>query len=108
MPVPRAWRPLAAKRLAMPHLAHVIGMVATHALFQFYAENPGEGSAFTGAEEVSGVSGVLDTAGAGRGVDVSSASGAIITALLRRNPALYGQDPRSRRGHAQAMSRLAE
>jgi hypothetical protein len=46
------------------------------------------------------VSGVLDTAGAGRGVDVGGASGSIITALLGWNPALHAHDPRSCRGHA--------
>lgn len=65
-------------------------------LFEFYAENPDEGTAFTAAmsnlsmaiaEEVAGV---LDTSAAKHAVDVGGASGAIIAALLRRNPALHG------------------
>ena len=65
-------------------------------LFEYYAENPGEGIAFTAAmsnlsaaiaEEVAGV---LDTTAAEHVVDVGGASGSIIAALLKRNPALHG------------------
>jgi SAM-dependent methyltransferase len=65
-------------------------------LFEYYAENPGEGSAFTGAmsnlsaavaEEVADV---LDTSRAEHVVDVGGASGRIIAALLERNPVLQG------------------
>jgi SAM-dependent methyltransferase len=65
-------------------------------LFDFYADHPDEGSAFTEAmsdlsaaiaEEVAAA---LDTATAEHVVDVGGASGTIIAALLRRNPALRG------------------
>jgi hypothetical protein len=65
-------------------------------LFEYYAANPGEGNAFTGAmsnlsaavaEEVAGA---LDTSTAEHVVDVGGASGSIIAALLKRNPALHG------------------
>jgi len=65
-------------------------------LFEFYAENPDEGSAFTGAmsnlsaavaEEVAQV---LDASTAKHVVDVGGASGSIIAPLLERNPALHG------------------
>jgi hypothetical protein len=65
-------------------------------LFDFYAENPNEGSAFTGAmSNVSAavaeeVACVLDTSTAEHVVDVGGASGTIIAALLERNPALHG------------------
>jgi SAM-dependent methyltransferase len=65
-------------------------------LFEFYAENPGEGSAFTGAmSNVSAavaeeVARVLDTSTAEHVVDVGGASGTIIAALLARNAALHG------------------
>ena len=65
-------------------------------LFEFYAENPDEGCAFTGsmsnqsaavAEELASA---LDTSTAAHVVDVGGASGTIIVALLKRNPALHG------------------
>ncbi len=65
-------------------------------LFEFYGENPDEGSAFTGAmsnasaavaEEVARA---LDTSTADHVVDVGGASGTIIAALLERNPTLRG------------------
>jgi len=65
-------------------------------LFDFYAENPDQGSAFTGAmsnlsaavaEELAQV---LDTAAAEHVVDVGGASGTIVAALLERNAALHG------------------
>jgi SAM-dependent methyltransferase len=65
-------------------------------LFDFYAEHPDQGSAFTGemsnlsaavAEEVARV---LDTSTVEHVVDVGGASGTIIAALLGRNAALHG------------------
>lgn len=65
-------------------------------LFDYYADNTAEGSAFTGAmaarltaiaEEVAGA---VDTSAAEHVVDVGGASGTIIAALLERNPALRG------------------
>lgn len=65
-------------------------------LFQYYANHPGEGSAFTGAMSASSaqvadrIATLLDTAGAKRVVDVGGASGALIAGLLRKNPVLEG------------------
>jgi SAM-dependent methyltransferase len=65
-------------------------------LFQYYSDNPSEGRAFTGAMSVSSmdvaseVSRVLDTSSAKLVVDVGGASGALIAALLTKNPALAG------------------
>jgi len=65
-------------------------------LFQYYAENPHEGSAFTGAMSnlstmIAGdLARVLDTSTAEHVVDIGGASGAIIAALLESNPALRG------------------
>ena len=83
-------------------------------LFDFYAENPDEGVAFTNAmsdlsrsiaEEVAGA---LDTSTAEHVVDVGGASGAIIAALLRRNPALRGTILELAHVAPQARSAVAE
>jgi SAM-dependent methyltransferase len=65
-------------------------------LFEYYANNPAEGHAFTGAMSNSSVpiadelAEVLDTSSARWVVDVGGASGAIIAALLEKNPSLEG------------------
>jgi len=65
-------------------------------LFQYYADNPAEGRAFTGAVSVSSrevaeeVARVLDTSAAKLVVDVGGASGALLVAILIKNPALAG------------------
>jgi SAM-dependent methyltransferase len=65
-------------------------------LFQYYAENPDEGSAFTAAMSngstmiAEDLARVLDTATAEHVVDIGGAAGAIIAALLESNPALHG------------------
>lgn len=65
-------------------------------LFDYYAANPGEGSAFTGAmaNHSVGVAGALaqalDTSAVSHVVDIGGASGTIIAALLEANPALRG------------------
>ena len=65
-------------------------------LFEYYSDNPAEGRAFTGAMSVSsmevagGVAHVLDTSSAKLVVDVGGASGALISTLLMKNPALTG------------------
>jgi SAM-dependent methyltransferase len=65
-------------------------------LFQYYADNPDEGSAFTGAMSnmstmiAEDLARVLDTSTAEHVVDIGGASGAIIAALLESNPALRG------------------
>ena len=65
-------------------------------LFQYYSDNPNEGSAFTGAMTVSSIqvadeiARVLDTSSAKFVVDVGGASGTLIAALLMMNPTLEG------------------
>src|SRR5260370_5308079 len=65
-------------------------------LFQYYADNPREGNAFTAAMSnfstmiAEDVARVLDTSTAEHVVDIGGASGAIIAALLESNPALHG------------------
>jgi SAM-dependent methyltransferase len=67
-----------------------------HELFDYYAVNPSEGSAFTGAmaNHSAGVAGALaralDTSATNHVVDIGGASGTIIAALLAVNPALRG------------------
>ena len=65
-------------------------------LFEYYSESPAEGRAFTKAMTVSSlevageVARVLDTSSAKLVVDVGGASGALISSLLMKNPALMG------------------
>jgi len=65
-------------------------------LFQYYADNPDEGRAFTGAmcdssaEVADEIARILDTSSARQVVDVGGASGTLIAALLARNPLLEG------------------
>jgi SAM-dependent methyltransferase len=65
-------------------------------LFQYYAEHPEEGGAFTGAMFSSSaavadeLATILDTSRAVSVVDVGGASGALIAALLLKNPSLKG------------------
>ena len=65
-------------------------------LFEYYSGNPAEARAFTGAMSVSStevageVARVLDTSSAKLVVDVGGADGALISALLTKNPALTG------------------
>jgi SAM-dependent methyltransferase len=65
-------------------------------LFQYYAEHPDEGRAFTGAMSSSTeiiadeIATVLDTSRASSVVDVGGASGVLISALLLKNPLLEG------------------
>lgn len=67
-----------------------------HELFDYYAANPDEGSAFTGAmaNHSASVAGALaralDTSAVNHVVDIGGASGTIIAALLEANPALRG------------------
>ena len=67
-----------------------------HELFDYYAANPSEGNAFTGAMAnhsaliADEVACVLDTSGANHVVDVGGASGTLIAALLRKNAELRG------------------
>jgi hypothetical protein len=65
-------------------------------LFEYFSGNPAEARAFTGAMSVSStevageVARVLDTSSAKLVVDVGGADGALISALLTKNPALTG------------------
>jgi SAM-dependent methyltransferase len=65
-------------------------------LFQYYADHPEEGRAFTGAMSSSSavvadeLAAFLDTSGAVSVVDVGGAAGALVSALLLRNPLLKG------------------
>jgi len=67
-----------------------------HELFDYYAVNPGEGGAFTGAmANVSNavaneLAQVFDTSGVNHVLDIGGASGTIVAALLEANPALRG------------------
>jgi SAM-dependent methyltransferase len=67
-----------------------------HEFFDYYAVNPSEGGAFTGAmaNHSAGVAGALaqalDTSAVNHVVDIGGASGTIIAALLEANPALRG------------------
>jgi O-methyltransferase domain/Dimerisation domain len=67
-----------------------------HELFDYYAVNPGEGRAFTGAMAnvsnaiASELARLLDTSGVNHVVDIGGASGTIVGALLEANPALRG------------------
>src|SRR5260370_36278895 len=64
-------------------------------LFQYYAENPHEGSAFTGAMSnlsamiAEDLARVLDTSMAEHVVDVGGACDPIIAALIERKPTLH-------------------
>ena len=65
-------------------------------LFEFYAQHPDEGRAFTGAmsdvsEQVADEVGqLIDVSAATHIVDLGGASGGVIAALLEKNPALHG------------------
>src|SRR5579872_4575634 len=65
-------------------------------LFEYYAERPEEGRAFTGAMSTSSaqvadeVAMLLDTSNIKHVVDVGGASGTLIAGLLRKNPLLTG------------------
>ena len=65
-------------------------------LFQYYADNPSEGHAFTGAMSETSIrvadeiARVVDTSAAKLVVDIGGASGTLIAVLLNRNPALMG------------------
>jgi SAM-dependent methyltransferase len=65
-------------------------------LFQYYADNPSEGHAFTGAmsetsiQVADEIARIVDTSTAKLVVDIGGASGTLIAALLNENPALMG------------------
>jgi hypothetical protein len=90
------WLPWGRLAQAVRHGVRQTPAALGRELFEFYAENPDEGSAFTGAmRNVSAsvaedLANALDTSMAEHVVDVGGASGTIIAALLERNPALHG------------------
>jgi phospholipid N-methyltransferase len=65
-------------------------------LFEYYSGNPAEGRAFTGAMSVSSaqlageVARIVDTSSARLVLDIGGADGALISALLAKNPTLAG------------------
>jgi SAM-dependent methyltransferase len=65
-------------------------------LFEYYADNPHEGSAFTGAMSYMSelvadeAANLIDTSSARHLVDVGGASGTMVAAFLAKNPALHG------------------
>lgn len=93
---PGHWLPWGRLADAVRHGVRQTPATLARELFEFYAENPDEGSAFTGAMAnvsrvvAEDVADVLDTSGAEHIVDVGGASGTIIAALLERNPTLLG------------------
>jgi SAM-dependent methyltransferase len=93
---PGHWLPWGRLADAVRHGVRQTPATLGRELFEFYAENPDEGSAFTGAmSNVSAavaedVAKALDTSTAKHVVDVGGASGTIIAAVLDRNPRLHG------------------
>jgi hypothetical protein len=93
---PGHWLPWGRLAEAVRHGLRQTPAALGRELFEFYAENPDEGSAFTGAMAnvsrvvAEDVADMLDTSGAEHVVDVGGASGTIVAALLERNPALRG------------------
>jgi SAM-dependent methyltransferase len=93
---PGHWLPWGLLAEAVRHGERQTVAALGHELFDYYATNPSEGSAFTGAmashsnaiaEEIAQV---LDTSAVTHVVDIGGASGTIIGALLEANAALFG------------------
>jgi SAM-dependent methyltransferase len=93
---PGHWLPWGRLAEAVRHGERQTVAALGQELFDYYAINPCEGSAFTGtmanhsdpiAEELVQT---LDTSAVTHVVDIGGASGAIISALLDANPALFG------------------
>src|ERR1700730_3375770 len=93
---PGHWLPWGRLAEAVRHGERQTVAALGHELFDYYATNPSEGSAFTGAmashsiaiaEEIAQV---LDTSAVTHVVDIGGASGTIIGALLEANAALFG------------------
>ena len=93
---PGHWLPWGRLAEAVRHGERQTAAALGHELFDYYAANPSEGSAFTGtmanhsdaiAREIAQA---LDTSAVTHVVDVGGASGTIIGALLEANAALLG------------------
>ena len=93
---PGHWLPWGRLAEAVRHGERQTVAALGQELFDYYATNPCEGSAFTGtmanhsdpiAEELAQT---LDTSAVTHVVDIGGASGTIIGALLEANPALFG------------------
>jgi SAM-dependent methyltransferase len=93
---PGHWLPWGRLSAAVRHGEGQAAAVLGHELFDYYAANPCEGSAFTGAMAdhsasiADEVACVLDTSKVKHVVDIGGASGTIIEALLRKNATLRG------------------
>jgi SAM-dependent methyltransferase len=93
---PGHWFPWGRLAEAVRHGERQTVAALGHELFDYYATNPSEGSAFTGAMAshsnaiAKDIAQVLDTSAVTHVVDIGGASGAIISALLDSNPALFG------------------
>jgi SAM-dependent methyltransferase len=93
---PGHWLPWARLADAVLEGKRQTGAALGKDIFEYYADNPAEGLAFTGAMAdlsalVSGeVARLVDTSDAELVVDVGGASGIIVAALLRKNSALRG------------------
>jgi SAM-dependent methyltransferase len=93
---PGHWLPWGRLAEAVRHGERQTVAALGHELFDYYAANPSEGSAFTGtmanhsdaiAKEIAQA---LDTSAATHVVDIGGASGTIVAALLEANAALLG------------------
>ena len=93
---PGHWLPWGRLAEAVRHGERQTAAALGHELFDYYAANPCEGSAFTGAMArhsdaiADEIAQALDTSGVTHVVDIGGASGQIIGALLDANPALLG------------------
>jgi SAM-dependent methyltransferase len=83
-------------------------------LFEHYMQNPAEGLAFMGAMAnlsalvAAEVARLIDTSAASLAVDVGGATGTVVAALLRKNPALKGAILERQRVAEGARAALAE
>jgi SAM-dependent methyltransferase len=93
---PGHWLPWGRLAEAVRHGERQTVAALGHELFDYYATNPSEGSAFTGAMAshsnaiAKEIAQVLDTSAVTHVVDIGGASGTIIGALLDAKPALFG------------------
>jgi O-methyltransferase domain len=93
---PSHWLPWGRLAEAVRHGERQTVAALGHELFDYYAINPSEGTAFTGAmanhshEIAKELAHALDASAVTHVVDIGGASGTIIGALLEANPALRG------------------
>src|SRR6202051_219295 len=89
---PGHWLPWGRLAEAVRHGERQTVAALGHELFDYYAANPSEGSAFTGtmANHSDAIAQEIDTSAVTHVVDIGGASGTIIGALLEANAALLG------------------